>query len=78
MTRLYLTLLLFATSSSSWAAEGSKPNFVIIFADDQGYSDLSCFGSTVSKTPNIDSLATDGMRFTSFYSAYCVCSAFMS
>jgi arylsulfatase A len=51
------------------------PNIVIIFADDQGYQDLGCFGSPTVKTPNIDRLAKQGMRFTNFYSAYCVCSA---
>lgn len=53
----------------------STPNVVIIFADDQGYQDLGCYGSPDIKTPNIDGLARGGMRFTSFYSAYCVCSA---
>jgi len=51
------------------------PNVVLIFADDQGYQDLGCFGSPNIKTPNIDRLAAEGMRFTDFYSAYCVCSA---
>ncbi|MFT5523640.1 MAG: arylsulfatase A [Pirellulaceae bacterium] len=52
-----------------------KPNVIIIFADDQGYQDLGCFGSPNIRTPNIDGMAADGMRFTNFYSAYCVCSA---
>lgn len=52
-----------------------KPNFVIIFCDDQGYGDLGSYGSKVNKTPNVDKLAAQGMRFTDFYSAYCVCSA---
>lgn len=56
-------------------AIADKPNFIIIFADDQGYQDLGCFGSPNIKTPNIDRLAAEGMRFTDFYSAYCVCSA---
>lgn len=51
------------------------PNVVIVFVDDQGYGDLSCYGSETAKTPRIDSLAADGMKFTSFYSAYSVCSA---
>jgi arylsulfatase A len=54
---------------------GNPPNVIIIFADDQGYQDLGCFGSPHIKTPAIDSMATDGIRFTNFYSAYCVCSA---
>jgi arylsulfatase len=49
-----------------------KPNFIIIFTDDQGYSDLGCFGSPNIKTPNIDKMATEGMKFTSFY-AQTVC-----
>ncbi|MFP6872990.1 MAG: sulfatase-like hydrolase/transferase, partial [Verrucomicrobiales bacterium] len=51
------------------------PNVILIYADDQGYQDLGCYGSPNIKTPNIDGLASEGMRFTSFYSAYCVCSA---
>ncbi|MFH5802826.1 sulfatase [Alienimonas sp. DA493] len=53
----------------------APPNVVIVFLDDQGYGDLSCYGSETAQTPRIDSLAADGMKFTSFYSAYCVCSA---
>jgi arylsulfatase len=49
-----------------------KPNFIIIFTDDQGYSDLGCFGSPNIKTPNIDKMAIEGMKFTSFY-AQTVC-----
>lgn len=45
----------------------SKPNFIIILTDDQGYNDLGCFGSPLLKTPNLDALAKEGMRFTSFY-----------
>jgi len=52
-----------------------KPNFVIVYCDDQGYQDLGCFGSPNIKTPNVDRLAEEGIRFTDFYSAYCVCSA---
>ena len=59
----------------SGRSDKKPPNVVIIFADDQGYQDLGCFGSPDIKTPNIDGLAADGIRFTSFYSGYCVCSA---
>jgi len=55
------------------AASKDKPNFIIIFIDDQGYQDLGCFGSPNIKTPNIDQMAKDGMRFTDFYSAASVC-----
>jgi len=52
----------------------SKPNFVIIFTDDQGYQDVGCFGSPSIKTPNLDRMAAEGMRFTDFYAAASVCS----
>ena len=50
-----------------------KPNFIIIFADDQGYGDLGCFGSAKIKTPNIDRMATEGRKFTNFMVASPVC-----
>lgn len=52
----------------------SKPNVIIIMTDDQGYGDLSCMGATDFKTPHIDALARDGIRFSSMYSASPVCS----
>jgi arylsulfatase A-like enzyme len=54
---------------------GRPPNFVIIFTDDQGYQDLGCFGSPDIETPNIDLMASGGMKFTDFYVAQPVCSA---
>ena len=51
-----------------------KPNFIVIFTDDQGYNDLGCFGSKTIKTPNIDRLATEGRKYTSFYVPCSVCS----
>ena len=51
-----------------------KPNFVIIFTDDQGYQDIGCFGSPSIRTPNLDRMAAEGMRFTDFYSAAAICS----
>lgn len=50
-----------------------KPNIVFILADDLGYGDLSCYGQQKFKTPNIDRLATGGMRFTANYSGHNVC-----
>ncbi|MFM1561055.1 MAG: sulfatase [Roseibacillus sp.] len=44
-----------------------KPNIILIFADDQGYEDLGCYGSKMIKTPHLDRLAREGMRFTDFY-----------
>lgn len=51
-----------------------RPNVIFIMTDDQGYGDLGCMGSADLKTPNIDALARDGVRFTSMYSASPVCS----
>jgi arylsulfatase A-like enzyme len=51
----------------------TKPNFIIIFTDDQGYGDLGCFGSKTIRTPNLDRLAKEGRRFTSFMAASSVC-----
>ena len=51
-----------------------KPNFVIIFTDDQGYQDVGCFGSPNIRTPNLDRMAAEGTRFTDFYSAASICS----
>ncbi|MGB0993732.1 MAG: sulfatase family protein, partial [Akkermansiaceae bacterium] len=49
------------------AEASNKPNFVIIFTDDQGYQDLGCYGSPDIATPHLDRMAKEGMRFTSFY-----------
>ncbi|HDJ33789.1 MAG TPA: arylsulfatase [Bacteroidetes bacterium] len=52
----------------------SLPNIVVIFIDDMGYGDVGCFGATGYETPNIDRMAGQGMRFTSFYSGSAVSS----
>lgn len=62
-----LLFLIAACLGVSGYARKDKPNFVFIFADDQGYNDLGCFGSPDIKTPRIDQLARDGMKFTNFY-----------
>ncbi|MDA8964810.1 sulfatase [bacterium] len=64
-------IILAALSLVAKAAD--KPNFIIIFTDDQGYGDLGCFGSTKIKTPHIDRLAKEGRRFTNFMVASPVC-----
>ncbi len=51
-----------------------KPNVIVVLTDDQGYGDLSCMGATDFKTPHLDALAENGVRFTSMYSASPVCS----
>lgn len=64
-TSLLLCSLLLVCCSCFGA---DRPNILIIFTDDQGYADPACFGSTVHRTPNLDRLAAEGTRFTSFYS----------
>ena len=61
--------------SESAGQTATKPNVVFLFADDLGYGDLGCFGQQNYKTPNLDKLAADGTRFTSFYVAQPVCTA---
>jgi len=51
----------------------AAPNYVLIFCDDLGYGDLGCYGSKKNRTPRIDQLAREGMRFTDFYSSSPVC-----
>ncbi|MHC4629084.1 MAG: sulfatase-like hydrolase/transferase [Planctomycetota bacterium] len=53
---------------------GSKPNIILIMADDLGYGDIGCYGSTKIETPNIDALAEGGMKFTDYHSNCPVCS----
>ncbi|MFD1818643.1 arylsulfatase [Pseudarcicella hirudinis] len=74
-----LTLaVLLITTGSSWKPSPNPqkpPNVVLIFMDDMGYGDLSCYGATGYKTPNLDQLALEGTRFTNFLAAQAVCSA---
>jgi hypothetical protein len=51
----------------------SVPNIVLILADDLGYGDLGCYGQTKIRTPNVDRLAAEGMRFTAMYAGCNVC-----
>jgi arylsulfatase A-like enzyme len=71
MKKLLLCLAA-ACTQGSLGAQVPRPNFVIVFTDDQGYGDLGCYGSTTIRTPRIDLLATEGTRFTTFY-AQVVC-----
>ena len=69
---------LISLQAASQKPEPSKtklPNIVLIFIDDMGYGDVGCFGATQYNTPNIDRLASTGMRFTNFYVAQAVSSA---
>ena len=64
---LFLACLLVALFATPCRADDRPPNFVIIFTDDLGYGDVGCFGSKDIRTPRIDGMAKEGMRFTDFY-----------
>ena len=66
--------ILFALLSSTFAEASSRPNIVLLNADDLGYGDLSCYGATMVRTPNIDRIAKEGRRFTDAHSTSAVCS----
>src|SRR5205814_1242538 len=73
--RLRCLVGIFALAAvTSFGASNEWPNIVFILADDLGWRDLGCFGSTFYETPNLDALASRGMRFTDAYAACCVCS----
>jgi arylsulfatase len=67
-------LALTLTGNTSWAFD-NRPNIIVVFADDLGYGDLGCYGQKRYSTPNIDSIAANGVRFTDFHSSQPVCSA---
>ena len=70
IARFFVVVLLLSTASQ--AAE--KPNILLVYVDDLGFGDLGSYGHPVLQTPNIDSLATDGLRFTANYSPSALCS----
>jgi arylsulfatase A len=79
LVNLAVALLFFGavarvTAAGQLAGEG-LPNFVIVYSDDLGYGDIGCFGAVGVRTPNLDRMAHDGRRFTSFCVAQGVCSA---
>ncbi|NQY08791.1 MAG: sulfatase [Flavobacteriales bacterium] len=75
---LFASLAIGCTSSQKEAPtktqDTKQPNIVLIFIDDEGYGDVGCYGATGFQTPNIDKLASEGMRFTNYYAAQPVCS----
>lgn len=68
-------LCLGGLARSSFAVDAELPNVIIIFADDQGYADVGCFGAQGFTTPNLDRMAAEGRKFTSFYVSQAVCGA---
>ena len=71
---LFSLLLIFVSTACRRSnPETQKPNIILIMADDLGYNELGCYGQEVIRTPNIDKLADEGVRFTQFYSGSAVC-----
>ena len=69
-----IAAMLMATASVCVAAEiDRKPNFIIIFIDDMGYGDIEPFGSKLNKAPNLNQMAAEGRKMTSFYVGSSVC-----
>jgi arylsulfatase A-like enzyme len=68
-----VTLLLAACHAASDDAPQRQPNIVLIVADDLGWAELGCYGQTKIRTPRLDALAAQGMRFTQFYAGAPVC-----
>ena len=71
LTHFFLLGLLL---SGFCAASEKRPNIILVFIDDMGWADFSCFGNKDAKTPNIDRLASEGIRFEQFYVNSPICS----
>ncbi|MHA3775670.1 arylsulfatase [Verrucomicrobiota bacterium sgz303538] len=70
---LFVALSLLSAVNSALAAESVKPNIIFILCDDLGYGDVGAFGQKKIRTPNVDRMAAEGMRFTAHYSGHNVC-----
>ena len=70
----YILFLSLCVVLISCANKKQKPNIILFFVDDLGWTDLGCYGSDLYETPNIDKLASEGVKFTNAYSACTVCS----
>jgi len=73
MTRPFRFLSVFLLLAVTALADPAKPNVIFILSDDLGYGELGCFGQTKIKTPNLDRMAAEGMRFTQAYAGTTVC-----
>jgi len=68
-----MTLLLLLSTVTATAQKNKSPNIIFILADDLGYADIGCYGQQKTETPSLDKMASEGMRFTQFYSGSTVC-----
>jgi len=71
MRKLLIIVLLLIAGT---VVRGKQPNIVLVLIDDMGWGDFSCFGNTAASTPNVDSLAKEGLRFHQFYVNFPICS----
>ncbi len=71
---LILLLAVFASATARATAEESRPNIILVFIDDMGWADLSCFGNAEGMTPRIDRMAAEGIAFEHFYVNSPICS----
>ena len=69
---LLIGLIAGCTKKSSTKPEQSRPNIIVIMVDDMGYSDIGCYGGEI-ETPNLNKMASDGLRFTNFYNCSRCC-----
>jgi len=69
-----LALVVFLQPLTAICAADTRPNVILVLTDDLGYSDIECYGARKVKTPHIDRLAADGIRFTDFHTAASICS----
>lgn len=72
---IFFLVLMLSCYSVKGQSDNGLPNIIIIFTDDMGYGDLSCYGQNNYQTPHLDRLADQGMKFTNFYVSQPVCSA---
>lgn len=72
---LLTSVLLMSCGQNKQLKKTQKPNVVVVFIDDEGYGDVGSYGATGFQTPNIDQMASQGMKFTNFYAAQPVCTA---
>jgi arylsulfatase A-like enzyme len=71
--RQFLTIAGASIASQQAGFGQPRPNVIVILADDLGYGDLACYGSKVNRTPNLDAMSAQGVRFTNFYTPMPFC-----
>ncbi len=74
LSKMLLAGLLAGSAAFSVGSAKQQPNLIMVLIDDLGWGDFSCFGNTAARTPNIDRLAREGLRFEQFYVASPICS----